>query len=77
MYIVSDFIDMGLLEGQVWPSEVYRTVASNIAICNPNVRDRDTLTQIVQSVLKVPERDIRFITLDQLIQKYNLPSKVR
>lgn len=72
MYVIPSMIDMGLKEGQVWPeNEAYKIVASNLALQNPLVTNRDTLTNIVQCVLKIPENEIKTITLADL-PKYGL-----
>lgn len=69
MYIVPDMIDLGLEEGQTWPSPVHKEVAQAIALTNPNVNTRDTLMAIVKVVNQIPQNKIEKITYNQLIRK--------
>lgn len=71
MYMLDDMIDMGLLSGQKWPSPAHRTVACNLALCNPMVKNRDTLTDIVQKVRNIPKTEIKTMTMSDL-PKYGL-----
>ena len=56
---------MGLKENQTWPSEEYKDVAKSLALCNPLVTNRDTLTSIVQRVLSISKEKIYSITLEE------------
>lgn len=75
MYGFPEMIDMGLKDGQEWPSEVYKVVAQNLLIGNPNINTRDKLTEGVQNVLKIPETEIKTITVNDLA-KYNFNIEV-
>lgn len=74
MYIVSKMIDMGLLENQQWPSQAHKRVAKTIALGNPNVKERDKLTDIVQAVIKVPKDKIKKIDYPTLVNEFNMPN---
>jgi len=71
MYMLDDMTDMGLKRGQKWPTHEHREVACNLALCNPVVRNRDTLTAIVQKVLKIPKTKIKTVSYSDL-PKYGL-----
>lgn len=73
MYIMPTMIDMGLEEGQEWPSEAHKVVASHIGLCNPCVVNRDSLTEIVQAVLKIPQDEIQQVDLITCASKYHVP----
>lgn len=66
MYMMADMIDMGLEDGQKWPTPAHREVACNLALCNPMVTRRDDLTAIVQKVLKIPKSKIKMVTMTGL-----------
>jgi hypothetical protein len=66
MYMLEDMIDMGLKKGQKWPSPAHRTVACNLALCNPLVKNRDTLTEIVQKVRAIPKTEIKVLKMGDL-----------
>jgi len=66
MYMLEDMIDMGLKPRQKWPTDAHRVVAMNLALNNPLVRTRDTLTEIVQKVRKIPKTKIETVTIPQL-----------
>jgi hypothetical protein len=66
MYMLDDMIDMGLRDDQKWPSKAHRDVACNLALCNPIVTNRDTLTDIVQKVIAIPKADIKKVTMADL-----------
>ena len=71
MYMLEEMIDLGLEDGQKWPSPAHRIVAANLALCNPQVTSRDTLTSIVQKVRKIPKSKIKTVTHAEL-SKYGL-----
>lgn len=73
MYFFPSMLEMGLLENQEFPSEIYRLVAQEIAIQNSEVKDRDTLIDIVQSVLSVPGDRILSVTPEELENEFNCP----
>jgi len=73
MYALSEMINLGLKEGQDWPSPEYKMVASVIGLRNRNVTNRDCLIDIVQSVLKVSQERIKSITPDQLYEEFGCP----
>jgi RNAse (barnase) inhibitor barstar len=76
MYIFEEMIDMGLKEGQVFPTELHRRVAQILALNNPNVKDRDTLIDVVQNILIVPIDRIQNITLFELENEFNFPQNI-
>jgi hypothetical protein len=71
MYMIESMIDMGLSEGQDWPTPAHRLVAANLALCNPQVTKRDTLNAIVQKVIAIPKSEIESLTWADL-PKYDL-----
>lgn len=73
MYIIADMIDLGLLDGQQWPSEAHKRVAMNIGLCNSRVTKRDALIEIVQAVIAIPMNEIRRVTPQTVVSKYNVP----
>lgn len=73
MYLIPEMIDIGLDNGQKFPSEAHKRVAEALAIGNPMVKDAETMTQIVQSVIKVPKNRIKTVTYDELRQEFDLP----
>lgn len=73
MYMIQEMIDQGLKEGQKWPSEGHRVVASIIGLCNPRVVTHDSLTDIVQAVIKIPVDEITFVTYEDCATKYSVP----
>ncbi len=73
MYILPEFLEYGLKDGQIWPSDIHKTVAGVVALCNPNVTTRDRLNEVVQSILKVPLNRIEGITYPQLVSEFGLP----
>lgn len=73
MYIYEGMIDMGLLESQKWPSKAHRVVASNIALCNSRVTTRDSLTEIVQRVIAIPNDKIKKVTVTDLAKDWHVP----
>lgn len=73
MYMLPEMIDMGLQEGQEWPSDAHKVVAQNVALCNSRVTTRDILTEVCQAIIAIPESDIKTVTWIQLVDKYNVP----
>lgn len=63
MYILESFIDLGLKEGQTFPTEGHRQAAINLAICNPAVFTRDRLTEIVQKVITISNEKLESYTV--------------
>ena len=67
MYLFSEMIDLGLKDGQDWPTNpAYRIVAQNVLLCNANINTRDKLTEGVQRILTIPESRIKMITFSEL-----------
>jgi hypothetical protein len=62
MYMLDDMIDMGLKDGQKWPSKAHREVAAALAICNSAITTRDALTNVVQKVCLIPKSKIKTVT---------------
>ena len=73
MYIFPEMINMGLNKGQDWPSPEHKQVASALGLENSYVTTRDTLTEIVQSVLRVPADRIKLVTADDLATEFRCP----
>lgn len=66
MYLLDDMIEMGLKKGQKWPSPEHRLIACNVALCNPMVKDRGTLIEIVQKIRDIPQDKIKTVTFADL-----------
>ena len=73
MYMIERMIDMGLLTDETWRSEAHRIVASKIALFNPRVTNRDSLTEVVQAIQKIPISEIETVTVNDLAYKYSVP----
>lgn len=71
MYLFPDMVDIGLKKDQSWPHEDYKTVAENCCLGNPNINTADKLSEVVQCILKVPPEDIRKVTKEDFIEKYD------
>jgi S-adenosylmethionine/arginine decarboxylase-like enzyme len=71
MYMIDDMIDMGLEDGQKWPTKAHRAVAQNLALCNPMITTRDALTEIVQKVCSIPKTEIKKVKFTDL-PKYGI-----
>jgi len=74
MYMIESMINMGLEEGQEWPSDAHKRVALNIGLYNLLVKDIDTLTNICQSVISVPQDRIELVTFEDLVTEFNCPN---
>ena len=67
MYLISEMIDLGLKDGQNWPTNsAYRIVAQNVLLCNANIVTRSALIEGVQRILNIPENRIKTITFLEL-----------
>lgn len=66
MYMIPSMIDMGLKEGEEWPTEAHKEVAMNILLCNPKINSRDKLTEGVSKILKIPNDIIKTVTIHDL-----------
>lgn len=73
MYIMETMIDLGLNEGQKWPSEYHKDLAIAIGLCNPMVTKRDQLIEIVQAVMAIPESALEGITWGEIVNHYHVP----
>lgn len=73
MYILGHMIDMGLLEGQDWPSPAHRVVAGHLALCNSRVTTKDSLVEVCQAVIAIPEDRIQKVTLTEAVKEFNVP----
>jgi len=73
MYMIEGMIDMGLKEGQTWPTDAHRKVAQFMGLFNSRVTTRDALYEVVQAVIKVPADQIELVTAIDLATKYNVP----
>ncbi len=68
MYAIESMIDMGL-HGAIWTSDIHRTVAARISICNPNVVTMDSLMNNVKIVNNLSDKDVREVTFADLSRK--------
>lgn len=66
MYMMEAMIEMGLKEGQDFPSDAHRQVAMNLALGNPLITSRDALTDVVQKVCAIPETEIKTVKFNDL-----------
>lgn len=73
MYILPEMIDMGLEEGQEWPSEAHKAVAKALGLSNRLVTTKDHLTEIVQAVIKIPQDRIEYVTADECRTEFEVP----
>lgn len=73
MYAFPDMIDMGLHEGQVWPSEAHMKVAQVLAIGNGLVDSRDKMTEVVQAVIAIPEDRIKLADTIECATVHKVP----
>ena len=73
MYMIEDMIDMGLNEGQEWPSDDHRIVAQNLGLFNSLVVTRNALNEVVQQVCKIPMDRIRTITIIDCATEFEVP----
>lgn len=73
MYVFPEMIDLGLSLGEDWKSPKHRIVAQNIALGNPNVRQRDTLAEICQIVNSVAMDRIETVTYRELVDEFGMP----
>ena len=73
MYIFPELINLGLKDGQEFPSDDHKKVAMSVGLQNASVTNRDILTEIVQAVVKVPSERIRKVTLDDLANEFGCP----
>jgi len=71
MYMLESMIEMGLKDGQKWPSKAHRAVALNLAICNPLIKTRDDLMSVVGKVCEIPKLEIKKVKYEDL-PKYGL-----
>lgn len=76
MYIFPEMINMGLNEGQQWPSETHKNVARNLLLCNRLVFTRDLLTDGVQWILSKPVEFWETATLDDVLHDTTRPFEI-
>jgi len=62
MYIMNDMLEMGLEDGEEWPSDHHRDIAAFVCLCNPRINTRDLLMENVSIVNKIPAEKIKKIT---------------
>ena len=70
MYI---FPEMLSIARKKFPTKAYKTVAENIALCNPNVHTADMMIAVVEAILKVPKNRIKTITYNELVDEFGMP----
>ena len=68
MYIFEEMIEMGLEEGQEWPSEIHRIIAVEVCIQNPRVNSCEILVENVRIINQIPVSDIKKVTYTRLIE---------
>lgn len=73
MYMMDNMIDIGLPDGKDWPTKAHRIVAKHVGLCNPRVTNRDALTEVVSSVLSIPNDAIEKVSLIDLVEDYGVP----
>ena len=73
MYIFEELIDLGLEEGQKWPSDAHRKVAAHLGLQNPRVTNKDALTKICQKVIAIPEDRIKSVTISECREEFEVP----
>lgn len=73
MYIFPEMIQLGLSDGQRWPSPAHKKVAQTVCLCNPRVRSRDTLQNMVEKINAIPKDKIKLVTLGDLARVYKVP----
>ena len=66
MYIYGDMIDKGLPDGVSWPTPTHRTVAQNLLMFNPAIRNMRDLQNGVVNILNIPEEKIETISIHDL-----------
>lgn len=71
MYMLPDMIEMGLRPDQNWPTAAHKKVAQRLALCNPLIKTRDDLTEVVQKVIAIPRSQIKKVEFKDL-PKYGL-----
>lgn len=73
MYAIPSMIEMGLKEGQEWPSPFHEEIAIALVMGNPNITTKDMLAEVVQSVLTVPKDRIETITIKEIRKEFKCP----
>jgi hypothetical protein len=76
MYLIDSMIDLGLKDGQKWPSTAHRKVAQAVAIANSRVTTRDSLTVICQAVIAIPKAAIKSVSFAELTDVYGVPQSL-
>jgi len=76
MYIVEGLIELGLEEGQTFPSTTHRVVAGTLALGNSRVNCCDSMKRIVQAVIRVPQDRIKTVTINELWEEFGLPRDI-
>jgi len=69
MYIAEKFIDMGLEDGQKWPSPFHRKVAVICLIQNPRVFTREKLMENVSIINSLEVGYLQCASVDDLLDK--------
>lgn len=73
MYMIPDMIDMGLRDGQKWPTKEHRAVAQVLFLANSQVTTKDQLMEAVSSILVIPANRIRTVTADEIVDEFHVP----
>lgn len=71
MYAFPEMItELGLKEGEHFPTSAHQVVAEKICLGNPNIDNRDRLQSAVSSILSVPIDRIETVTYNELIEEF-------
>lgn len=70
MYMIADMVD---LPKQKWPSSAHRTVAVNLATCNPRVSTLDALAEVCRAVASIPITRIKTVTPAECAAEFQVP----
>ena len=69
MYIIEDFVDMGLEEGQEWTTPFHREVAVLCLIQNPRVFTKKKLMDNVKVINSLDNGYLQSASIDDLLDK--------
>ena len=69
MYIASNFIDLGLDEGEEWTTPFHKEIASLCLLCNPRVFTRERLMKNVKIINSLDKPFLMTATVSDLLEK--------
>lgn len=67
MYLFEDMIDLGLKDGQKFPTKSHRDVAIALCIGNRSIKSRDDLREVVQNIIKMSKKDVENKTYEDFL----------